>query len=238
MTPRPRREQGQLIRASPSHAAGAEGTPLLTPKQRSQLLAIATRVNARKGQILYREGSLASSLYICYEGMVKTYRDLPSGRRRITTFLYSRDVFGLAESGRYVNTAQTVIKTTCYRIPMDVLTAVLQQDAALQYVFLTKVTHELRQSQRRTIMMGRRDAAGRFAMFLMMMRQHGPNRPTSNVILLPMSRSDIAAYLGHSLEAISRATAQLSAQHLITFQGRHAVRVLDMPRLEHLAADV
>ena len=229
---------GPAIRAVPLMAADNITIQLLTPKQRQQLLSIATRIEYAKGQVIYRRGATGAWLYFCQEGIVKTYRDLPSGRRRISAFLFAFDMFGLAEAGRYVNTAQAVTPVSCYRVEKEILSAVLQQDAALEYQFLCKLTHELRKGQRRAMMLGRRDAAGRFAMFLVMMRSHVPEGTPANVIPLAMSRSDIAAFLGQSLESISRASAVLTRRRLVQFSGRKMARVLDMPGLERLAADL
>jgi CRP-like cAMP-binding protein len=55
-------------------------------------------------------------------------------------------------------------------------------------------------------------------------------------IALPMSRSDIANYLGMSLEAVSRACRRLELQGMVEFVGRHEVRILDRQRFEALAA--
>ncbi len=156
----------------------------------------------------------------------------------MTAFVFADDIFGLAEVGRYVNTAQTLTPSTIYSVPFEVLASVLQQDADLEFHFLSKVTHELRESQRRAIMMGRRDAAGRLAMFLVTLRRRLGRRAARDVIPLPMSRSDIAAYLGHSLEAVVRASAQLTKMGIVEFHGRHEVHVVDSGRLERLADDV
>ena len=88
------------------------------------------------------------------------------------------------------------------------------------------------------MMLGRRDAAGRFAMFLILMKRHATERAAGDVIRLPMSRSDIAAFLGQSLESISRATTRLTKLGIVQFQGRYAVRVLDPARLEQLASNL
>jgi CRP/FNR family transcriptional regulator len=231
-------ERGPSLKAAPFHATGTgEPVRLLSNKQRQELAALGTRVTFSARRVIYREDAIASSLYFCSDGAVKTYRELPGGTRRVMSFLFADDVFGLARAGRYVNTAQAMTETTCYRIPIDELTAVLQQDPALQYQFLHKLTHELREAQRRAIIMGRRDTPGRLAMFLMMLKDRLPESDP-DVIPLPMSRSDIAGYLGHSLEAVSRATARLSQKGILAFEGRHAARVLDRARLERLAADV
>ena len=231
-------ELGPAIRAVPLLSADNVTIQLLTPKLRQQVLSIATKVAFPKGHIIYRRGTAGVWLYFCQEGIVKTYRDMPSGARRITAFLFAYDMFGLAEGGRYVNTAQAVTAVSCYRVDKETLAAVLQQDAALEYHFLAKLTHELRNSQRRAIMLSRRDAPGRLAMFLILMKKQAPDGTPDDVIPLPMSRSDIAAFLGQSLESISRATTRLTKLGIVQFQGRHIARVLDPIRLEQIATNL
>lgn len=211
---------------------------LLTPRQRQQLLDIATIVKLGKGQFFYREGQEAKAIFIGRTGAVKTYRELPSGAKRIKSFLFPRDLFGLAESGYYVNTARALTPASCYRIELEDLIPLLQRDAALEFQFLIKLTHEIRESQRRVIMLARKDAIGRLAMFLIMLRDRHVESKSRDIVPLPMSRSDIAGYVGHSLETVSRATTRLVKQGLIAFNGRHQVRILDTVKLERIAASV
>jgi CRP/FNR family transcriptional regulator len=86
--------------------------------------------------------------------------------------------------------------------------------------------------------MGHRSASGRVAMFLTMLEKHLPDDPSRHVLPLPMSRSDIAGYLGLSPEAVSRAAKDLVSAGIIDFRGGHEVRIMDRKRLERLAADV
>src|SRR6185436_3020398 len=126
---------------------------------------------------------------------------------RITAFLFVKDVFGLAERGRYINTVQAMTPSMCYRIPLEQLTVVLKADAELQFQFLCKAVHEVRSLQYRTIILGRRSAPGRIAMFLVTLMHR--LQLDGSVIELPMSRSDIAGYLGLTLESVSRAGRKL-----------------------------
>ena len=114
----------------------------------------------------------------------------------------------------------------------------LLHDAALQFQLFVKLTHQLREAGRRAIVLGRRDAAGRFAMFLTMLLQHPPCTLRSTTVPVPMSRSDIADYLGLSLEAVSRATRTLTRDGIIDFADRHTVRIRDRAALDRLAAAV
>ncbi len=67
-------------------------------------------------------------MFIGAEGVVKTFKDMPSGRRWVMSFLFPDDIFGLAENGLYVRTAQAVTHATLYRIELDVLMDALKRD--------------------------------------------------------------------------------------------------------------
>jgi CRP/FNR family transcriptional regulator, anaerobic regulatory protein len=209
----------------------------LTDRQRQELVGMATRLRLPPRTVPYEADSPAKYVFVVTEGVVKTFRDLPSGKRRITAFLYARDIFGLSKNERYVNTAQAVTRVTLYRIPLDPLRDVLKRDGDLQFKFLRKITHELREAQQRSVIVGRRDAIGRVAMFLTMTRKKAEASSVSptDTIPLPMNRSDIADFLALSLEAVSRATAELERRQLVEFEARLA-RVLDEKRLAKLAA--
>ena len=211
---------------------------ILTPRQRQQLLDISTVIKVPKGHYFFREGQAADAVFVCRTGAVKSFRELPSGAKRIKSFLFPRDLFGLAEAGHYVNTARALMPSSCYRIDLEQLVELLQRDAALEFQFLVKLTHEIRESQRRVIMLARKDAIGRLAMFFVMLRDRQVESKGSNLVSLPMSRSDIAGFVGHSLETVSRATTRLVKQGMIAFDGRHRLRILDSGRLERIAANV
>jgi len=207
---------------------------LLSETQQQQLAARSTRLSLPARTIVYREDAALDWIYISSEGVLKAFRELPSGKRRIAAFLFPGDVFGLAENGRYLNTVQAVTHVTLYRIPNEALTEMLRSDPDLQFQFLCKVTHELRQGQRHSIVLARKDAAGRLAMFLSMLENNVVAGTRSGWIQLPMSRTDLGEYLGLSLESVSRATAALARSGLVTFQGGHAAKVLDRERFEKL----
>src|SRR5262249_4414649 len=147
-------------------------TVVLTPRQREELARIGTRLRLPARTLIYREDSAAQWVFAIAEGVVKSYRELPSGKRAVAAFLFARDLFGLAENGRYVNSVRAVTRVILYRLPVSDLTVLLRHDSDMQFKFLLKVTHALRDAQRRAIVVNRRDAAGRLAMFIAFMREH------------------------------------------------------------------
>jgi CRP-like cAMP-binding protein len=240
MTARPVHETGPSLRATPAFEAIGDGVAerLLTPPQRRLLASLSTRVTLPPRATVYREGAVASAVFICARGVLKAYRDLPSGRRRVTAFLFPQDLFGLAHGGHYSNTVQALTQVNAFRLPLDELRTVLKRDGELEFQFLTKLVHEIRELQLRTIVMGRRSAAGRLAMFVQMLQRKDRNRPGQTQLTLPMSRSDIADYLGLSLEAVSRGSRTLIDAGIIAFDGRSQLKILDNRRLEKIANDV
>jgi CRP-like cAMP-binding protein len=210
----------------------------LTDRQREQLARIGMRLNLPPRMTIYREAAPAHWVFAVAEGTVKCFRELPSGKRVVGAFLFPRDLFGLAENGRYINCAQAITRVVLYRLPIKELRVLLMHDAGLQFQFLSKITHELRQAQRRTILLNRRDAAGRLAMFIEGMSAKPAAATAHEDVVLPMTRSDIAAFLGLSLESVSRASAELERRGMVKFTGRHVVRIVDPPRFSKLVAAV
>jgi len=234
-------DPGLSIRANPFRTVAPGMTPpsRLTDRQREDLLRIAAKLRLPPRTVVYREASEANSVFINGSGVIKSVRELPSGKRRITAFLFPRDLFGLAEHGTYVNTVQTITPATVYRLPIDALSDLLVQDAKLQLVFLSKVTHALREQQRHTLAVTRRDAPGRLAMFLtMLQKQLGDKDADRDQLPLPMSRADIAEFMALTPEAVSRASAELEKRGLVEFESRHRVRVLNARGLSKLASAI
>src|SRR5678815_2364533 len=98
---------------------GDKTISLLTRRQRQQLVDIATEVHVAAGTMLYRAETPATSVYFNATGVVKAFRNLPSGRRWVTAFLFPEDLFGLAENGVYVRSAQAITPAVLYRVEVD-----------------------------------------------------------------------------------------------------------------------
>jgi CRP-like cAMP-binding protein len=222
-----------FLRANPFTSGDGNLEQLLTDKQQAELGTIATEVLLRARAPVYAAGSLAASIYIVQTGLVKVFRDLSNARQQVLAFLFPGDVFGLAENGRYVNSIETLMQTTIYEIPISAVTDMFRRDGDLELRFLYKVTHELREAQRHEIIITRRDAVGRVIMFLQMLeRRDGAN---AERIEIPMSRKDVARYLGLSAEAVSRAIARLSRDGIVSFPRVHVALILNRPRFDQIA---
>src|SRR5262245_48819874 len=235
MAKEPSRVPGPALRALPFFRPENSAVPRLNDQQRQRLLGIATRIDLRARGFVYKEHGAAGAVFICGEGAVKSFRDLSSGRRRVVGFLFRGDIFGLAENGRYVNSAQATMPSMCYRLPLEQLVPILLQDPALEFNMMLKITHELREAQRHNILISSRSAKVRLAACIKMLEE-SPLPPTMpDTIPVPMTRTDIADYLGLTIESVSRATRELTDAGIIKFHGTRAVRILNREKFEALA---
>lgn len=201
--------------------------PALTERQRQRLASVATRLQVKPRTIIYRDGDAADSIFIISDGVVIAFKEMPSGKRRVAGFRFPGDIFGLAERGVYLNTTRAITAVTLYRLPLDTLTTMLRQDRELELQFLCKVVDELRQTQRKSIIVARRDAPGRVAMFIDMLRQTRAGRGRAqDIVEIPMTRSDIGDFLNLTLESVSRACRRLSNSGLVEFSAGR-VRIVD-----------
>lgn len=241
----PRSGNDHPLARGPSIAAiglwqGGNGAraPLLSEAERARLAAVATIVRFKKKAQIYREGDRADAVFNIVEGVVKAYRTLPDKAEHIGAFLFADDLFGLAEEGRYVNSAKAVTAVTAYRIPVPALSGRLQGDATLEYHVICKLCHELREAQRHAMLLGFRSALARLAAFFQLLAQHQTaGNGAVQELYLPMSRSDIAHYVGLSLEAVSRSFRALARRGVLRFRQKRHVSVLDRGKLAALAAE-
>jgi CRP-like cAMP-binding protein len=210
---------------------------LLTDEERARLSVIATVVRFKKGTQIYAEGAHADVVFNIVGGVVKTYRALPDGTTRISAFLFADDVFGLAEEGKYASSAKAVTAVTAYRLPVSALESRLRKDATLEFHVICKLCHDLREAQRHALLLGHRDALAKVAMFIQMLEHYQVARDeNTKELYLPMSRSDVADYVGMSLEAVSRSFGSLSRRGVIALRNKRHVKILDRARLEMITS--
>ncbi len=231
------------VGTSPKHSPSITAVPFgvgppmlrLSGRDREHLATIATPMRVDTGTVLFRRGEEAHSLYSVVFGTMCTYREGSDGSRRVLAFLFAGDLTGLARRGVYVNTVKAITPASLFRFPMETLTALLTRDAGLQFRFLCKTTHFLRETQRQAIMITRQDPVERVAMFLSQLEEAQADSPTSgHAILLPMTRQDIADYLNLPVKAITPALAALEHRHMIKRKADGSVVVVDRRRFDAL----
>ena len=208
------------IRAVPpwQPVQGEEGPFLpLSVDERAELRRIGQAISFKTtGSQIFARGEKASYLYLLTDGVAEAYFVLPNGERQIVAFYWPGDVLGLAEEGVYVNTVSTLSACTFYRFLTDQLDQFLLSHPAIQHQFFVKAVHDLRNAQRQLIMMGRLNGLRRLAAFIVDCSAHEDYFDSKHKILtLPMTRYDIADYIGTSSEVVTRGLGRLEAMGVI-----------------------
>jgi CRP/FNR family transcriptional regulator len=169
-------------------------------------------------------------------GGLKLFKGLRDGRAQITGYLLPGDFLGLPPRGTYTFSAEALEKTELCRFPRVALKRVFDKYEKLQDRFLTVVHDDLIAAQEHMLLLGRKTAMERLCTFLVRLlhrteRVGGVTAP----LRLPLHRTDIADYLGLTVETVSRTFSQLRKSELIRLEKADRVFVLDRARLEAIA---
>jgi CRP-like cAMP-binding protein len=196
----------------------------LTASERAELARVAQIIDFQTiGSEITSQGNDAAFVYLLADGVVRIQHTLHGGERQILAFHWPGDLFGLADHGKYVNTGETITSSRIYRFPMRKLERFLLKNPTIQEAFLVKAVYDLRVTQRQLIVMGRFNTPRRVAVFLVDCSAHERYFDKNKQLLtLPMSRYDIADYLGTSAETVTRALARLEGEgmlHRVTARG-------------------
>lgn len=206
---------------------------LLPRRQQARLQAMATVLDyQRANTTIFSEGEDAHFIYSVAAGVVRISRHTESGRRQILALMLPGDLFGIPEAGLYANSAETVCSATLYRVPWQQLHEMMLEEPEMQVSLLLRVAFDLRQAQRRIVMLGQHNIIQRLASFLLELSQHPDfyNR-RARKLQLPLTRHDLGDYLGAAAETVARALSSLERARVIR---RISPRVLEIPDLDLL----
>ena len=201
-----------------------------------QSMACASEsVTAQPGQALFHEGDPNPYVFNVVDGAVKLYRLLPDGRRQITGFLFQGDFLGLGGRGPSSFTAEALTPLNACRVRRADFDQLLNALPALEHRLVALAGDELMAAQEQIVLLGRKTARERLASFLTRLseRQVQLGGPVGHVHL-PMTRLDIADYLGLTIETVSRVFTQFKTSGLIQLLPGNDVALPDPAALKAL----
>jgi len=211
----------------------------LEPEELRQMADIVQTQRVEVGQTIFAEGDAADALFNVTAGTIKLYKLLPDGRRQITGFLVTGDFLGLALNESYAYSAETVTPTTLCRFPRRKMEALLDEFPKMQRRLFSMASNELAAAQDQMLLLGRKTAREKICTFLLMLSQRATRRGhKENPVSVPMSRADIADYLGLTTETVSRTFTQLKTSGAICLQEGNRIQIVDMDGINDMAEGV
>src|SRR5947209_345456 len=184
---------------------------------------------------IYGEAEPADYIYQVVDGAVRTYKLLSDGRRQIGAFHLVGDIFGLENGTVHRFTAEAIVDTTVRLMKRRSLEHVAATDVLVALDLLNMTTTSLQHAEDHLLLLGRKTSLERVAAFLIEMDRR---LTAPGVIALPMSRRDIADYLGLTLETVSRALSRLHELGVLGFIGNNQRQIVLRDRRQLASLDL
>jgi CRP/FNR family transcriptional regulator len=199
---------------------------------------VRRRRTLARGERLFRIGDPLASVFVARDGAFKTVSISEGGEEQVIGFHLAGELIGLDALGEGAHRCEAVALETANvcDVPLDELSAVAAKLPSLQQQLLRVIGHSLNRDHDHMEMLVRRQANERIALFL-----HGLSERYRQIgssphsFKLPMSREDIARFLGLALETVSRGFTRLQDDGVIAVHGRQVeiVDAVELGRLVH-----
>ncbi len=213
-------------------ATGLERTPGTSPLN-DVFATVGAALDFGRNAEIFGASEEAEFFYQVVSGAVRTYKVLEDGRRQIGAFYLPGDVFGLEAGKRHAFTAEAIVGSTVRVAKRSQILTMGLADPDLGQSLWMAATKGLRAAQEHLLVLGRKTAEERVATFLLDIARR---EDAHEVIELPMSRQDIADYLGLTIETISRTMTSLESEKAIELPSARRVVVKSASRLRQLNA--
>lgn len=190
------------------------------------------------GSAVFWEGDAAAHVFAVVEGVLRVFKILGDGRRVITGFVHAGDLLGLSLKDRYLYSAEAVTTVKLRRFARTRFQDEINQAPELRPQLFARLCDEMAAAQDQMVLLARKSAEERVASFLLITaRRRAGNGEIAAAIEIPMTRLDMADYLGLTIETVSRSMTKLAARGVIAAGGRHAIAIRKPGLLVQLAGE-
>lgn len=198
---------------------------------------LGTKQRLQAEESAFHEGDPAGRVFMVTRGSLKLYTLLADGRRQVTGFMFPGDFLGISVDEEYAFTVEALEETDVWWFSRQSFDRFIGEHPKVERELYRLAAHELAEAQRQMVLLGRKAAAERLASFFLSLveRAERASGVLETSFDLPMTRIDIADYLGLTKETVSRMLAQLRSRGLIRLQAQNRVEVLDRAGLRAMA---
>ena len=210
--------------------------------QIKKLGQISHRKRIAQGQTIMSDDLPVDFFANVVSGVVKLTKTLVDGRQQIVGLLFAPDFLGRAYSSHNPYTAEAATEVEICTFPNTAFERLVDEYPGLQSKLFQHTLDELDAARDWMLLLGRKTAEEKVASFLLMLAkrslvtgcQHVPAPGTAS-FELPLTRADIADYLGLTIETVSRQLTRLKTSATIRLATSRLIVVPDMARLARVA---
>src|SRR5262249_847831 len=192
----------------------------------------AAPVSFSRNEVIYSENRPADYVYKVISGSVRICKVLNDGRRRIEAFYLPGDIFGLEMDNEHHFSAEAITESTILVVKRSALMSLANTDGDVARRLWSFTARELRRMQDHVLLLTK-TAQERVASFLLDLAKR---LAAVEEIEVPMSRQDIADYLGLTIETSSRTLTQLETQATIALPTSRRIVLCNRRALSRLDA--
>jgi len=223
--------QLRAVSANPSHT-NAIPRPAPVRGGFGAIEAMGSQVRFGPNEEIFGEAESAGYVYKVTKGAVRTYKILCDGRRHVGGFYLPGDIFGLEVGKEHQFSAEAINDVTVLVVRRCVIVSQAERDCDTARELWSFTGRELNRVQEHSLLLVK-TAQQRVASFLLEM---STRLAATDAIELPMSRQDIADYLGLTIETVSRTIAQLTSEQAIGLPSARRIVLRNSSALRQLNA--
>ncbi|MEM9422162.1 MAG: cyclic nucleotide-binding domain-containing protein, partial [Pseudomonadota bacterium] len=181
----------------------------LTDEEMKAVSVTMAHIAVKEDQAIIEEGETSEFLCVVVSGSFRMVRILADGRRQITGFVFAGDYLGMNKSTPNDYTAEALEPSLVCRFAHGYLDEMSVRHPGIKDRLIARGQTDLHKAQDHIVLLGKASAEERVMSFLKMVAPKTEERPGADRFYLPMSRQDIADYLGLRMETLSRTLSKL-----------------------------
>lgn len=196
---------------------------------------VATKTRVRHNETVFNDGDQALYAYKVINGAVRLCKHMSDGRRQIGAFRLPGEFFGFMEGSEYSDTAEAVSDVVLASYPQRQIDTLSESRPGIRRQFVGLLSRRLAEMQDHVVLLGRLTARERVVSFLVALARRTGSED-DDLMEVPMSRQDIADFLGLAVETVCRALSDLKRAGTIEAPNLHQFRLRRLGALRELAA--
>jgi CRP/FNR family transcriptional regulator, anaerobic regulatory protein len=214
---------------------------VLSSEQLDRLGAIGRRRTLVTDEYIFNDGEETISFATIVSGVVKLIKVTSEGERHVMGLMYAPEFLGYTFGGQHRFSAAAATEVELCVFPRKPFRRLLLEFPGLERWLFEFTSRELEVCRDWTLMLSRKSSYERVASLLLIIARRARHSGCAPLIdnyaqfVLPLTRSEIADYLGLSLETVSRNMAKLKRKNLIELPGKRDVIVPDLELLSAIA---
>lgn len=185
---------------------------------------------------VFMQGDVPKGVHEILSGTVILYKVMADGRRQIQDFVSKGEFLALTFADRHDLSAEALTDVETQFVSRRVFDTSLQDSPSFRRDVFTLISTKLQEAREQALLLGRKCAKERTATFLLFLESRFKNQ-TTGFIDIPMSRCDMADYLGLTLETVSRMMNRLKKTGIIELPQPNRFRISDRNDLIACAGD-